>query len=419
MNLLFCAAPKDVYAFLTTEAYPMTFAPFPLLIPDVPDFSKCTDENKRTTVRAKHMLDKKMRANIITMNIALTNVFLDYLSSQVCTSFQQRCLCKPNIIFIEMFIWFINHYGKTTSKDCEANCQRMAANWQSADGFDVLLLRLFSNAAFTGCTSFAMNDHNIVDIGLCMIKCCGMYAKEYKAWIACEAIRPNIIKNLDSIKTFWSAKIIFVNQTATPVSLHGYGMAAVNNNNASVELYGNSIANFEATYAATQVSVRSHSLTIMSLEGQLNAMQQYCMTIQQQLSPTNYTVQQQHGPNNCHGSSRQNEGNGGGRTGYQQPGQQPTNGMRAPLHPPTPYKCYKNCHTHGGDVDEPRAPSLAQCTTPKQPAPTSWADQWWECIKPFCSLPLAVPHRLPAHRCNAHPSRQCGSNPCLPPTLLP
>jgi hypothetical protein len=77
MNLLFYAAPKDIYAFLTTEAYPMAFAPFPPLIPDVPDFSECTDENERATVRTKHALNKKMRANIITMNIALTDIFLD------------------------------------------------------------------------------------------------------------------------------------------------------------------------------------------------------------------------------------------------------------------------------------------------------------------------------------------------------
>jgi hypothetical protein len=28
-----------------------------------------------------------------------------------------------------------------------------------------------------------MEERDIIDIGLRMIKCCGMYAKEYKAWI--------------------------------------------------------------------------------------------------------------------------------------------------------------------------------------------------------------------------------------------
>jgi hypothetical protein len=87
MNLLFCAAPKDVYAFLTAEAYLTAFTPFPTLIPDVPNFSESTDKNKRTPICMKHALDKKTRAIIIMMNIALTNVFLNCLSSQVSASF--------------------------------------------------------------------------------------------------------------------------------------------------------------------------------------------------------------------------------------------------------------------------------------------------------------------------------------------
>jgi hypothetical protein len=43
-----------------------------------------------------------------------------------------------------------------------------------------------------------------------------------------EAICPKIVKNLDSFKTFWAAKITLVNQTAIPASLHGYEMATTN-----------------------------------------------------------------------------------------------------------------------------------------------------------------------------------------------
>ncbi len=303
MNLLFCTAPKDVYTFLTKEAYLTTFATFPLLIPDIPDFSECMNENDCTTVRAKHTLDKKMRVDIIMMNITLTIVFLHCLSSQVRASFQQKHLCKPNIVFVKMFIWFVNHHGKTTSEDREENCQCMAANWHPANGFDVLVLRLFSGAAFVGCTGFAMNDRDIVDIGLRVIKHCGTYAKEYKAWVACESIHPKIVENLDSFKTIWSGKITLINQTVIPTSLHSYGMAAVNNDNASITSYVEFIANFGAAYAATQESIRSQGSTIASLQGQVNTTQQYCMTIQQQLPPTNYVVQQQRGPNICRGSS--------------------------------------------------------------------------------------------------------------------
>ncbi len=39
MNLLFCAAPCDVYAFLTAEAYPNAFAPFPPEVPNMPNYT--------------------------------------------------------------------------------------------------------------------------------------------------------------------------------------------------------------------------------------------------------------------------------------------------------------------------------------------------------------------------------------------
>ncbi len=73
------------------------------MIDEVPDYTGCVDDNDRTLKQAKHALDKKTRADIVTMNAALINVFLNALSSQVHASFQQRCLCKPNIVFANMY----------------------------------------------------------------------------------------------------------------------------------------------------------------------------------------------------------------------------------------------------------------------------------------------------------------------------
>jgi hypothetical protein len=133
-----------------------------------------------------------------------------------------------------------------------------------------------------------MNDINIVNIGLRIIKCCSMYTKEYKRWIPCKAIRPCIDEDMNSFKEFWSSKIALVNQTAIPASLQGYGMAAVNDNNGSVISYGESIANFGAAYAATQESVKMQGSKIASLRSQVNAMQQYCMALQSQPPPPIY-----------------------------------------------------------------------------------------------------------------------------------
>jgi hypothetical protein len=62
-----------------------------------------------------------------------------------------------------------------------------------------------------------------------------------------------------------------MNQTAIPASMHGYGMATVNNDD-SLVLYGKSIANFGAARTAMQESVKSQGTTIASMQGQLQAM---------------------------------------------------------------------------------------------------------------------------------------------------
>jgi hypothetical protein len=104
MNLLFCAAPPDVYAFLMTEAYPIHSAPFLPAVANVPNYTTCTNGNGHATVKATHALDKKTRAAIVMMNTTLANVFLDNLSSLVRSPIQQQCLYEPNIVFVDMFV---------------------------------------------------------------------------------------------------------------------------------------------------------------------------------------------------------------------------------------------------------------------------------------------------------------------------
>ncbi len=113
-------------------------------------------------------------------------------------------------------------------------------------------------------------------------------------------------------------------------------------------LYSESIANFGAAYAATQESVKTLGMTIVSMQTQLQAMHQYCMGLQQQPPHTIYAPQQQARGGRGYGRRTQStSGRGGG--GYQAPttaGQQSTT-------PPTPFKSFENwnyCHTHGGDI---------------------------------------------------------------------
>ncbi len=77
-----------------------------------------------------------------------------------------------------MFDWFIMKYGKTMAEDHEDNRQRIATNWHPSDGFKPLAMRLFIGASYASVARYPMDDCNIIDIGLCVIKRCGMYSKE-------------------------------------------------------------------------------------------------------------------------------------------------------------------------------------------------------------------------------------------------
>ena len=123
MNMLFCAAAPDLYAFFTKEAYPKEFFPFPKEVEEVPDFKNCTDDNQRETLKLTHALAKKTRADIVTMNAALSNVFLVNLSKSIHDGYDPICMGLPNTVFLHMFDWFIKNYGITMAKEREENQQ--------------------------------------------------------------------------------------------------------------------------------------------------------------------------------------------------------------------------------------------------------------------------------------------------------
>ncbi len=138
------------------------------------------------------------------------------------------------------------------------------------------LLRSASSRVRPTATGYPIVDRDIVDIGIQVIKQCGLYAEEYKSWIARATTTPCVVEMLDTFKTFWVDKITLVNQTAIPASAHGYRMAAVNNDD-TMALFKESIANFGAVYAATQESVKTQEMAITSMQTQLQAMHQYCI----------------------------------------------------------------------------------------------------------------------------------------------
>jgi hypothetical protein len=109
MNMLFCTAAPDLYALFTKEAYPKEFFPFPKEVEEVPDFKNCTDDNQCKMLKLTHALARKTRADIITMNAALSDVFLVNLPKLICNIYDPICMGLPNTVFHHMFQWFIKN----------------------------------------------------------------------------------------------------------------------------------------------------------------------------------------------------------------------------------------------------------------------------------------------------------------------
>jgi hypothetical protein len=125
----------------------------------------------------------------------------------------------------------------------------------------------------------------------------------------------------------------------------------MDNDGGSIASYGKSLANFGATYTATQETVKSQADSISTIQVQLVGLQQFCMAVGQQQPPPNniyYAPQQQQ---HRHNNGRINRGGGGG-SGYNGYGggywQQPTlhqgqqGGGHEPVCTPTPYKQWEN-----------------------------------------------------------------------------
>jgi hypothetical protein len=148
MNMLFCAASPDLYSFFTNETYLSSFFPFPKEVDAIPDFSACTSDNECNSLKDTHALNQKTRADIITMNSALANVFLANLPKAICKTYKPIRMKNPNMVFLHMFKWFIKKYGKTTTKDCKANRQQMATKLHPTNGFEPLATHLFIGTSY-------------------------------------------------------------------------------------------------------------------------------------------------------------------------------------------------------------------------------------------------------------------------------
>jgi hypothetical protein len=110
MNMLFLEVSPDLYSYFTNKAYPSSYFPIPMEDDDVPDFSACTSNNECESLKATHGRDRKTQAGIVTMNLALSDVYLANLPKAICERNKLICMKQPNTVFLHMFDWFITKY---------------------------------------------------------------------------------------------------------------------------------------------------------------------------------------------------------------------------------------------------------------------------------------------------------------------
>jgi hypothetical protein len=131
-------------------------------------------------LKAPHTRNQKTRANIATMNAALSDVVITNLPKTIHNIYEPICMEEPNTVFQHMLGLFIKKYGKVMTKERKEYLKNMATNWHPSDGLEPLGMRLFIGVLYVSAVRYPMEDCGVINIGLHIVKSCSMYSKEYK-----------------------------------------------------------------------------------------------------------------------------------------------------------------------------------------------------------------------------------------------
>ena len=107
MNMLLCATSPGLYLFFTNKTYPTNYFPFPIKVDAILDLTACTSDNERESLNATHAGNQKTKADIVTMNSALADVFLANLPKAIRETYEPIKMKDPNTVFLYMSDWFI------------------------------------------------------------------------------------------------------------------------------------------------------------------------------------------------------------------------------------------------------------------------------------------------------------------------
>jgi hypothetical protein len=289
MNLLYVVVNPDLYKhYAGNKAYPDWDYPFPNEVPNVPDYTVAVDSNNRAAKKYTHGMALKKRNDVINMNAALIDAFLDLILVAFKQAYTQKRMEDPNAVFREMFDWFVFKYSCTSAEDCKANRTVMASEWHPSMGFELLAMRLFCRAIFANLAKYPINDDDIIDIGIRVLHQTGLFSEEYKTWIlrGNNATKTN---NFTAFCGFGADAVNIASFTATLASSHGYGMAAAKDSSSALT---DAVSNFGAAYAATQESQRTSNKAINAMHGQI---QMLCQTLGSHPPPNMMPYHQQQG----------------------------------------------------------------------------------------------------------------------------
>jgi hypothetical protein len=210
MNLLYVTVNPDLYKhYACNEAYPVDCYPFPANVPDMPDYAGTIDLNDHATRKCTHGMALKKRNDIINMNVALINAFLDLIPVAFKQAYEQKRMEDPNAISRKMFDWFVFKYGRTLAEDRKANRTVVASEWHPSMGFELLAAPLFCRANLA---KYPINDDDIVDIDIRVLHRTGLFSEEYKTWIlrSKDAMKTN---NFTAFRAFWADAVNIVSFT--------------------------------------------------------------------------------------------------------------------------------------------------------------------------------------------------------------
>ncbi len=155
MDLLYVAINPNLYKhYAGNKAYPVDCCPFPANVPNMPGCASSIDSNNCAVRKCTHRMALKKHNNIVNMNAALIDAFLNLIPVAFKQTYKQKRMEDPNTIFREMFDWFVFKYGCTLAEDQKANRTVMTSEWHPSMGFELLAACLFCGGTFANLAKY-------------------------------------------------------------------------------------------------------------------------------------------------------------------------------------------------------------------------------------------------------------------------